>query len=295
VHALATLLLSILLEAMKVSRNGESHHFVPQFYLRHWCGKDGRLWVWPIDGRKPFKARPKSFAAENGLYDTAGTSQEGFDIEGKLAEVEGLYASRWPGIFDRIDRPETKMSIARFLALLHLRNPKAKDDIRKVNNIFGDIAKEARGKAVKVVFPDGNVGVVRVDDLERAGRNDSEDIRNQFQKNMRSSVEDIAQILWARKWGVIFSEEPHYIASDKPLVLNRGSCRRDKFGLGSPGTVITFPITPFKQLRISDEFAEDGLHYPQISLGDANDGTVLAADRFIFLRELPPVNPMPRA
>jgi hypothetical protein len=34
---------------------------------------------------------------------------------------------------------------------------------------------------------------------------------------------------------------------------------REKFGLGTPGTVITFPSTLCKQLRVSDEFAEDDL------------------------------------
>ena len=108
-------------------------------------------------------------------------------------------------------------------------------------------------------------------------------------------VEDIAEILFARKWGVIFSDAPYYITSDQPVVLARGSSRRKKFGLGTRGTVITFPICPWKQLRISDEFTEDGLHYPQILLGDANDSTVLAADRFIFLRDLPPDDRLPEA
>jgi hypothetical protein len=146
--------------------------------------------VWPTDGRKPFKARPKSFAAENGLYDTAGTPQEGFDIEGKLAEVEGLYAGRWPEMFDRIDKPDTKMNIARFLALHHLRNPKAKDGIRKVNTMFGNIAKAARGKPVEILLPSGTVGVVRSEELERAGKNDHKDVRTQFLTNMRTAVGD---------------------------------------------------------------------------------------------------------
>jgi len=38
-------------------------------------------------------------------------------------------------------------------------------------------------------------------------------------------------------------------------------------------------------LRISDVFVTDGLHYPLINLGDLNDSTILAADRFVFSPE----------
>ncbi|WP_425602308.1 DUF4238 domain-containing protein [Luteolibacter yonseiensis] len=55
---------------MKRNRRSERHHFVPQFYLRHWCNHKDRLWVHPMDGKQPYESRANSVAFERGLYST---------------------------------------------------------------------------------------------------------------------------------------------------------------------------------------------------------------------------------
>ena len=77
------------------------HHYVPQFYLRQWCDSEGKLLVFPIDGRDPFRAAPRNFAAESKLYSTKRGAEAVRDTESWLSGWEGLFASKWPDIVDR--------------------------------------------------------------------------------------------------------------------------------------------------------------------------------------------------
>jgi hypothetical protein len=100
------------------------HHFVPQFYLRHWCDAEGKLWIYAIDGRNPFRATPKNFAAETNLYTAkADAPAAPTATEECLSAWESLFARVWPDIIDRADNQETRASIARFIATLIARHP----------------------------------------------------------------------------------------------------------------------------------------------------------------------------
>lgn len=250
---------------MNAARSNENHHYVPQAYLRHWCGPDGKMWIYPLDGRPPFRASPKNFAVEKGLYDTSAVPHlTGFDHEGDLSKLEGLFDSRWPEIFDGIGRPATKMNLSRYLALTHLRHPRQKEEVRKVNAIFRQMAAAVADKEEFVVRGvDGERLTIRSADVAAYASDTPENANAGFLGVMRWSVEDLANILNARKWGVLFNENGGavFVTGDCPLVLHRGTCIKEKYGFGTPGTVITFPISPSKMLRIADDFAEDGLHY----------------------------------
>jgi hypothetical protein len=271
---------------MKPDRKNESHHFVPQFYLRHWCGPDGKMWIYPVDGRSPFRASPKNFAAENGLYDSSDLPELGsFDHEAELSKLEGLFDSRWPDIFNGIGDQKTKMNISRFLALTHLRHPRNKEDVQKLNAMFRRMVELAEGREeFEIIGVNGERVMIRSSDVKAYASDTPENTKAGFLMTMRQSVEDLAAILAARKWGVIFTEggEPAFVTCDDPLVKQRGTSTRRTFGFGTPGTVITFPISPSKMLRIADDFAEDGQHYPLIDVGDLNSGTILNAVRFVF-------------
>jgi hypothetical protein len=44
------------------------HHYVPQFYLRRFVGRDGNLWVWDKTKDRAFASSPGSVAAETQFY-----------------------------------------------------------------------------------------------------------------------------------------------------------------------------------------------------------------------------------
>lgn len=71
------------------------------------------MWLYPVDGRASVRASPKSFAAENGLYDTSDIPElAAIDQEGDLSHLEGLFDSRLPEVFDRMANPATKRTSA---------------------------------------------------------------------------------------------------------------------------------------------------------------------------------------
>ena len=278
------------------SRKNESHHFVPQFYLRHWCDGKGRLWVCPLTGHEPFLGTPKSIAAEKGLYDSAGTPFEKFDYEGSLAKLESLFAGRWPEVFDDIGNPETKKHISRFLALMHTRHPAQKETVRRINSLLREMAARARGrKEIEITQSDGERTRIQVSDIDQYAADTEANTRAAFLSAMRASVGEIAQVLNARKWGIIVSDVPGFLTSDRPLVVNRGHCRDQVFGLGSPGTTVTFPISPTRLLLIGDGFKKDGSHYQIESVTGPNTDTIRGAGRFVFARDKPWSLKVPKA
>jgi hypothetical protein len=273
---------------MAVPRKRELHHYVPQFYLRQWCGTDGQLWACPLDGRAPFRTTPKAVAAEKGLYDSSGTPFEDFDYEGALARYESLFAERWPGVFDAIADPETKKNISRFLAIFNARHPTQKDLARRVNSLFRAMAERVKGHdEINVCLASGEQLRVKVGDIQRFASDTEANTRAGFLSAMRSSVQDVAKVLNARRWGVIIAEEPGFVTSDRPLVVSQGHCPDQSFGFGSPGTTITFPISPNRLLLIGDGFKTDGAHYRIDSVDKSNVDTIRGAGRFIFARERP--------
>jgi hypothetical protein len=273
---------------MAPDRKSESHHYVPQFYLRHWCAADGKMWVYPVeDGSVGFRASPKNFAAETGLYNSADVPTfSAYDFEARFSQIEGLFDSCWPEVFDSIADPKTKANIARFLALMHIRHPRHKVEVRKTNAELRRMAAHAKAQGYaefEVIDANGQAAILRVCDVEQLVGDNSAATKAGF-LNALTSVESLAQILSARKWGVVFnpSETPVFLTSDRPLILHPGTSGRETFGFATSGTEITFPITPTKLLRISDAFEKDGLHYPLIALGNVNEQVVLTATRFVF-------------
>lgn len=269
--------------AVPMDRSKESHHFVPQFYLRQWCDRDGYLWVVPTaSDRKPFKSTPKAVAAANGLYDSAGTPFADFDYEGELAKIEGLYARIWPDVFDGIGDPQTKEHLSRFLALMLVRNPRQKDRLAKLNHLCGMIASEATGPEVLFIDAAGSRSTIKVSELQRAATNSDQVLHEGFLNVLRGTLKTHAEAIAGRRWGVIVADQPIFVTSDNPVVLRRGECTLPAYGLRTPGTEITFPISPTRLLVISDTFKEDGLHYPLLKMGDWNAVRMESADRFVF-------------
>lgn len=272
-------------------------------YLRHWCSDDGKMWITPTDGRKSFRASPLNFAAENGLYDTSKIPELAMvDQERDLSDIEGIYEERWPEVFDHIGDPATKLNLSRYLALTYLRHPDQIVQAKSTLASWRKVADMIKGsKEFEVVKADGSIDVVPTSELVAFSEETTVNIKSTFLKEMRTSLEAIAHTLCARKWGVVFEKDkkPVFVTGDRPIILEQGLCKLPFYGFGTPGTIVTFPISPTRILKIDDGLKEDGLHYPILRLPDLLNTTVIsAAQRFIFsATELPslslPASPSP--
>ena len=257
---------SLSLEAGDVKNSniptfGANHHWLPQFYLRHWASdKDNNIWVYPVDGTKPFKTSPRAVAAEKGLYDpTPSTELKRRDTERQLAEIEATYAKVWPNKFREAADFETRKNLARFVATLWLRNPDRRPTAAAAHRrVYG-----SRG-----VLTDKNA------------------IQDTFLVSMKANTEWLADILVRRRWGILCTEDPFFVTSDSPVVLTQGDAPDGPSGFfDTPGTQVSFAISPMLMLFIDDHWQGEYGVYPLVDREGLNNNAILAARRFVFSYE----------
>lgn len=77
------------------------HHYVPQFHLRRFADKSGRLWAWDKQRDRIFQTSPVGVAAEKQFYRLTQHEAEGHDplaMEKQLSAIEGevsLITNQW--------------------------------------------------------------------------------------------------------------------------------------------------------------------------------------------------------
>jgi len=116
------------------------HHYVPQFYLRHFTTPGGRFWVWDKTTRKVFLANPGGVAAETHFYrvpEFIGTEVDPLFLEKDLARLEGdasQITQGWIGVFDGLQAgdkvaitQDERWAMAVFLSVQFLRTAEQRD------------------------------------------------------------------------------------------------------------------------------------------------------------------------
>jgi hypothetical protein len=202
--------------------------------------------------------------------------------EDDMAGIEGLYAGVWPDIVDRAENMEARRNIARFVALMFLRNPQQRETVRLMNEHHRKAVEDLEPDS-KVEFVDaGQPSMILVREILEGTEACQATTASGFLSVMRSTTEDIAAALVARRWGVVFSEEPAFATSDCPVVLKRGSCQRRTFGFRTPGTQILFPCSPKRLLVLSDDWPHEFAHYKLANADVFNRVIAHGAVRFVY-------------
>lgn len=259
------------------------HHFVPQFYLRKWANGDEKIWQYGFDARPPVHSGIKNIAFQRGLYThPAKDKVRPLKTEDDLADMESLYARVWPDIVNRAQNVETRRNIARFIALMFVRHPQHRETVRRLNEGFGKAVQDLAPDAEVEIVAEGRTSKIRVREILEGTKAEMTNIASGFLNVMRSTTEDIAAVLVARRWGVVVSEKSAFVTSDCPVVLNRGSCQRRAFGFRTPGTQILFPCSPTRLLVISDDWPHPFAHYKLTDADVFNRVITLGAVRFVY-------------
>lgn len=112
-----------------------------------------------------------------------------------------------------------------------------------------------------------------------------------FSETIRAESGHLAKILLKKRWSVVFSDDKHFITSDKPVGVQHGS--REFFGIGTTGTVVVFPLSPTRILMMNDQHQEPANQYYPLkrdNVGAFNYAIWHAATRFMITgRQLPEV------
>jgi hypothetical protein len=250
---------------------------------RTWCGDlhEGRV----------FQLSIKRAAAENYLYSpVADDGSRDFTTETKLSRLEGVIGHLWsmfdvgyPDLSDEAVRKATAL----YVSTLYLRNPARLSDQQLIHQQIVHLYQRAQAlvgpRPIMEIMRRGKwIELTNDSDWKDYRSADREKLKHVFVKVLRSSARKIATLLLARTWAIVCADEPAFVIADDPVVLVNDS--RERFGFGTPGTLVVMPINPTRLLIISEGLPGDYMYYRLRPAGAAevNALSVANATRFIF-------------
>lgn len=271
-----------------MSNRPKNQHWVPRFYLRQFATPETRtqdeaqVWMFSNqegDGDERL-TNIKNVCAQRYLYSPLDDSgQRIWALEEKLADLEARLASLWPVLATELmdfGQDDVRKLVALFMSVMHLRSP---DTLQAVEEIHGRLVSlyetaprnHDGAPAVEIVSASGEAQPLDTRGWERyrtAGTNDHQLF---FAQMIQSEAVRIAERLTQKRWSTLLSDEDAFVTSDRPVSVLHQS--REVFGIGTPGSVVIFPITPRRLLVMDDRHEEPPNQYyllGQDSVGPLN-------------------------
>jgi hypothetical protein len=214
-------------------------------------------------------------------------------LEKAFAAVESKVAPVWPDIVEYADKEPVRREVAFVIALLFfLRHPDHQafvaDRLQRICAKFAQLPPQT-----KLLFRQGNIERrFTAHEYLANTKLDPIALKETFLDFVSTQAGTVGDALAKRPWGVICAENDVFLTSDFPVVFKRGTATQRAVGVGTPGTEITFPLSPRRVLHISEVFTESfGLY--QVTDPDAiNSGIARVARRFVFAnRDDPSIQP----
>jgi hypothetical protein len=108
-------------------------------------------------------------------------------------------------------------------------------------------------------------------------------IQRMFVDRIDQNATWLSKILMDKRWAIVFSEDPVFVTSDTPLILE--NIHQCPFGFSTPGTMLFFPMTPTRILMMDDRTDQpSGRYYPLDQLNPSQTNLLLwrNCERFII-------------
>jgi len=253
-----------------------NQHYIPRFYLKEFAtdetyGNKGKEQVHIFDKKtEKFDIRNiKKIAKENYLYSPKNLNgNRSMYMEDRLAEIENVMALIWNDFSNKfidLEDQNTKKIIALFLSSLFLRHPNNLEKNENNRNfLINEIIKHNPPNNQKIAFIiNGEEHPLDISELTTELTKYEKSMF--FIENIDYFINKFSEIFLKKKWSIIISEEKKIITSDNPITIHNSLT--DIFGLETKGTVVLFPISPKRLLKLED-YIEDKdkkvLYYPII-------------------------------
>lgn len=267
-------------------RNRSKHqHWVPQFYLRYFATTESRnseqpqVWIFskdPADGSETL-TNVRNVCGKRFLYTPVQSDgQRSWDLDERLEELESTLGKVWPALAEgyiSLDDANLRSGLALFVSVMHLRNPEVREEVERIHRSLTELYESAPRlpdgtPAVEAVEINGRVHNVNLDgwqDYRSWGKNEHDRF---FAHVVQTEAIHIAKMLLLKRWSVVCSEEDTFITTDKPVAVHHHSL--PTVGFGTPGAVVTFPLSP-RRLLVMDDMHSDpaNQYYP---LKESNAG-----------------------
>ena len=276
---------SLTLDGTEVmATNTKVQHWVPQFYLRYFATPETRdtdrpqVWIFSKHDGDPKRTSIRNVAAKSYFYtpkDVSGSRD--WQTDTRLSDLESVLSRVWPelanGFIDLHRSEAIRRAVALFVSTLHLRHPPSH---RLTVNLHSQLV------SLFETLSNGSAGNPLVADIEYRGevrpfdtfgyaeyRNaDPERLRQVFVDDLRANATWFAEALLEKRWSVVFAEEPIFITTDTPVAIVNQT--RERFGVKTPGTVISPPLSLTRVLLMDDRLDQpEGHYYPLRNHGPA--------------------------
>jgi hypothetical protein len=260
----------------------KQQHWVPRFYLRFFStpetaeSNEPKVWLLSKDEGEPLLTNTRKVATQYYLYSPKNERGiRGPEMEERLGDYETLLSQIWPLLArDFVDfnaEQSIRKALALFVSLLFLRHPKQLRAQRKIHQqlveLFDALPKDQNGKpAVAEVEQQGIIRKIDSSDWNDFKDAGPEELKKMFVTSIRNDAVLIAEILMKKRWSVIFADQPVFITTDAPVMMLHQT--RTRFGFGTPGTIVSFPLSPTRVLMMDDRYDQPpGRYYPLAETG----------------------------
>jgi hypothetical protein len=261
--------------------NPKRQHWVPKVYLKYFATPESQgsgketLWAFSRDKKSPatlLRPSVESVAVERFLYSPKNSDgSRDFELEKKFSEFEGTIGRLWPELIAmRIGLTgSVRKILSLFVATLHLRHPERRKEMLKLHQRLVDRV-ETELLSFKRIPPTVDVDIngrrmtFKTAEFEDWKNKSANDHHRSFVDVIAQEGKWLAKFLLKKRWSVIVADEPVFVTSDKPVILDGPLDRKKKFGFGTPGMTVTFPLSPKMLLHLCDRVPgkEDGLYCP---------------------------------
>jgi hypothetical protein len=256
-------------------------HWVPRVYLRYFATPESQnsgketLWAFSRDKKSPAKLlcpSVESVAVEKYLYSPKNPDgSRDFGLEKKLGELESTIGELWPklttmqiGLTDSV-----RKIVGLFIATLHLRHPARRREMQELHQRLVERV-ERQLKSYKRVPPtievevDGRKMTCETATFQDWKSTSENEHHRSFVDFIGNEGKWLAKILLKKRWSVIVADDPVFVTSDNPVVLDGPEDSDESFGFGTPGMTVTFPLSPKMMLLLGDRDGDgkDGLFCP---------------------------------
>jgi len=231
------------------------HHYVPQFYLNGFTAADGLLHVTDKVRRKRWTASPAKTAWEPEFYRVDLENMDPMGIEKAFSQVEGQCAAVLRDMLatKKLPTGDAFDVMLNFVAISHTRVPLIRSTISEgIGGLMKSLGQLAflGPEGAKRLREDSEIASMSDEEMEQlqtliaSSDNSVKPDQNWLVKIMLNSIDAILPALGQRHWGLWTVAEgvPDLVCSDRPVVL--WSARRGLMppGLGTPDTLLSFPL-----------------------------------------------------
>ena len=260
----------------------KNQHWVPRFYLRYFAtpetysSNEPQVWIFSKDENDGNESitNIKNICAKRYLYspkDDAG--RRSWELETKLAGLEATLSIIWEqlseGFVDLGDQTIRK-GLSLFIAVMYLRHPETLKEGMDIHTKLVSLFEQAP------IRSDGTPDVDSIEvngetvDIDPSGWNKyrswgTDEHHRFFADQVQLQATYLAEILIKKRWSIVYTESNQFITTDKPVFKQHQE--KERFGFGTEGMLISFPISQRRLLVMDDLHAEPANQYYPLKNG----------------------------